>query len=319
MRFRLVRQHEDVFQVRNMCRALSVSQSGYYAWRDRPESARGREDRQLERVIRIVHEKSRQTYGSPRVHAEMKAQGHRVGRKRVERLMRKAKLQSKRRRRFRGTTRSNPAHPVAPNVLARRFESQDANRIWLGDVTYIWTREGWLYLAVLMDLFSRRIVGWAVRDRLEQGLTQAALERALFERQPQEGLLHHSDRGSQYTAGDYRDILKEAGLEVSMSGKGNCWDNSPIESFFATLKCERVSHVEYETRDQARCDLFDFIEIFYNRQRRHSALGYLSPAEYERRAEAPAEILVSQKDRPATRFRRTTRFGDPEISVGSSG
>lgn len=309
MRYELVWEHEAEFRVRNMCHALGVSQSGYFTWRDRPESSRSREDRQLTHVIRQVHEESRKTYGSPRVHAELQAQGYRVGRKRVERLMQASGLRSRRRRKFRVTTRSNPAHPVAPNVLARRFESAVSNRVWLGDITYIWTREGWLYLAVLMDLFSRRIVGWEVRDRLDQGLTLAGLEKALFERQPGEGLLHHSDRGSQYTAEDYRKLMKEAGIEVSMSGKGDCWDNAPLESFFATLKTELISHVDYETRDQVRRDLFDFIEIFYNRKRRHSALGYLSPVEFEKRAEESTEILIAQKPAHATRFRGTRRGG----------
>ena len=206
-------------------------------------------------------------------------------RKRVARLMRAHGIRSVRRRKYRVTTQSKHRHPIAPNVLARDFEVSDPDRVWLGDLTYIPTGEGWLYLAALMDLGSRRIVGWATSHRLTQELTQAALDRALLERRPKPGLLHHSDRGSQYAADDYRETLRKARIALSMSRKVDCWDNAPMESFFATLKLELVHRRRYESRRQARRDLFDYIEVFYNRKRRHSSLGGLSPAAYEAQLE----------------------------------
>jgi transposase InsO family protein len=273
----------DQYPVLVMCSALEVSPSGYYAWRGRPESLRSRVDRQLKSKIRSIFEKSRQTYGSPRIHDELQDEGIRCGRKRVARLMREERLRPKKARRFRRTTVVSESHPKAPNVLDRQFHVESPDMAWAGDITYLWTTEGWLYLAVLLDLYSRRVVGWAVSTSLQQDLVAAALERALFERDPDPGLIHHSDRGGQYTSTSYRDRLREKKLVVSMSRKGNCWDNAVVESFFATLKTELGD--SFSTRKAARAALFDYIEIFYNRQRRHTSLGGMSPVEAEARFE----------------------------------
>ena len=231
--------------------------------------------------IRVIHRQSRRSYGSPRIHAELRAQGVRCGRNRVARLMREEGLRTKAPRRFRITTRSAKGHGVAPNRLDRRFNVESPDTVWGGDITYVWTSEGWLYLAVLMDFCSRRIVGWSLKERLAGDLTLGALNRALEARQPQPGLLHHSDRGSQYTAEAYRARLRSRGFEVSMSRKGDCWDNAPLESFFATLKKELLRGADFATRREARRAIFDYIEGFYNRHRLHSGLGYLSPDKYE--------------------------------------
>jgi len=262
-----------------MCDALEVSPSGYYAWRCRSESERSEEDRQLKEKIRSIFERSRETYGSPRIHDELKDQGIRCSRKRIARLMSEEGLIAKKARRFQRTTISDGEHPKAANVLDQEFTVEAPNMAWAGDITYLWTREGWLYLAVLMDLYSRRIVGWAVGDNLGQELAIAALRRALYERRPGSDLLHHSDRGSQYTSNEYQEILMERGMTVSMSRKGNCWDNAVVESFFATLKVELGD--SFSSRDAARAALFDYIEVFYNLQRRHTAIGRVSPAEAE--------------------------------------
>jgi len=264
-----------------MCNVLEVSSSGYYAWRGRPESRRSREDRKLKAIIRSVFEESRQTYGSPRILDELRDQGIRCGRKRVVRLMKEDQMVPKKARRFRRTTVAVPDHTKAPNVLGREFKVDAPDTVWVGDITYLWTPEGWLYLAVLLDLFSRRVVGWAVSSRLGQELAIAALERALFERGGHEGLLHHSDRGCQYTSTDYQQKLKDNGLSVSMSRKGDCWDNAVAESFFATLKVELGD--SFSSRQAAHDALFDYIEVFYNRQRRHTTNGGISPVEAETR------------------------------------
>lgn len=270
-----------MYPVLVMCDVLEVSSSGYYAWRGRPESRRSREDRELKAIIRSVFEESRQTYGSPRVLDELRDQGIRCGRKRVARLMKEDKLVPKKARRFRRTTIAEPDHPKAPNVLGREFTVDAPDTAWVGDITYLWTQEGWLYLAVLLDLFSRRVVGWSVRPHLGQELAIAALDRALFERGVPEGLLHHSDRGCQYTSNDYQKKLKGNHLTVSMSGKGDCWDNAVAESFFATLKVELGD--SFSSRQAAHEALFDYIEVFYNRQRRHTSIGSISPTEAEAR------------------------------------
>jgi len=304
MRFEAIERCAGQYPVRRLCDVLEVSPSGYYAWQGRPESQRCREDRSLEAQVRTIFEESRRTYGSPRVLAELQERGMRVSRKRVARLMRSSGLRSRRRKKFRVTTRAHPGRPVAPNRLGRRFRVTALNRVWLGDITYIATREGWLYLAVLMDLCSRRVVGWASGDRLTEELAHRALKMALLQRRPEPGLLHHSDRGCQYSAASYQELLKTAGVTISMSGKGDCWDNAPMESLFATLKLEWILHRNYETRAEARRDLFELLEVFYNRQRRHSALGYQSPVDFESRPQM--EILSAQNLRRATRFRRTT-------------
>jgi transposase InsO family protein len=264
-----------------MCRVLRVARTGYYAWRRRPPSARTCANRQLLTAIRAVHQQSRARYGSPRVTRELQTQGYRCGEARVARLMRTAGVQAKRRRRFRLTTDSRHAHPVAPNVLARQFAVATANRVWASDITYVPTREGWLYLAVVLDLASRRVIGWAMRHTLERGLTVDALRMALAQRQPGPGVLHHSDRGSQYACGAYQALLGKHGMACSMSRKGDCYDNAVVESFFATLKAELVEDAAWATRDAARTALFEYIEGWYNRERRHSSLGYRSPVQYE--------------------------------------
>jgi len=286
MRFRFIEDHREVFLVRVMCAVLTVSTSGYYAWRHRPESVRAQSNRVLAEDIRRVHVASRRRYGSPRVHAALQAEGQRVGRNRVARLMRRHGIQVRSKRRFRVTTDSNHAFPVAPNLLDRQFTASGANKVWLADMTYIPTGEGWLYLAVVLDLFSRKVVGWAMRETMPQELTLAALQMALTNRRPGTGLLHHSDRGSQYAAHDYRRLLAKHGMLCSMSRKGDCWDNAPMESFFGSLKTELEGDGPFETRQAARSALFEFIEGFYNRQRLHSAIGYKTPTEMEQLAAA---------------------------------
>ena len=235
-----------------------------------------------------IHRRSRRTYGSPRVHADLRAKGRRVGKKRVERLMRKNGLAAQRKRRFRRTTDSNHDGPIAPNVLERQFVQEAPNTVWVTDVTYIFTAEGWLYLAVMLDLFSRRVVGWATSDTNDRFLALDALYRSLRARRPQTGLVHHSDRGSPYASEDYRDALRDRGITASMSRTGDCWDNAVAESFFATLKGELVDHERYATRTAAVASIGDYIESFYNIERRHSHLGYVSPIEYELRSQSAA-------------------------------
>jgi len=265
-----------------MCRVLRVSRSGYYRWRRSSEGLRAREDRKLLVQIRAVFEKSRGRYGSPRVYRELQEQGVRCSKHRVERLMRQAGLQAPRRRSFKVTTRSAAGHPVAPNQLNRQFSVGRLDTVWAGDITYLETGEGWLYLAVLLDLCSRRVVGWACSDRMTHDLVVWALQQAFQQRRPPRGLLHHSDRGSQYTCEEYRAALTQQGVRVSMSRRGDCYDNAVVESFFSTLKAELEGYGNYNTRQQAQAELFEYIEVFYNRQRRHSSLGYCSPAAFEK-------------------------------------
>lgn len=280
MRFTFIDAEKARWPIRIMCRALSVSRAGFYAWLHRPESKREREDRRLAVLTQEAHERSRKTYGSPRVHAELKAQGILVSRKRIIRLMQELGLSGKMRRRFVRTTDSKHAHPVAPNLLSRDFHADRPNQRWSGDITYLRTPDGWLYLAVVLDLFSRYVVGWAVSRFIDRGLVQAALEMALEHRDPASGLLHHSDRGSQYASGDYQAILEARGITCSMSRRGDCYDNAVVESFFGTLKTELGEL--FESEEDARRRLFDYIEVFYNQRRRHSTLGYQSPGEFER-------------------------------------
>jgi transposase InsO family protein len=268
-----------------MCRVLGVSPAGFYAAQRRPPSPRARGDQRLRLAIRVAHRASRQRYGAPKVHRELRAQGIRGGQKRVARLMRADGLRGKRPRSFRVTTQSTHAHPVAPNTLQRRFavpEQPGRDRTWVADITYLPTHEGWLYLAVVLDLASRLVVGWCLDTRLDQGLTLTALERALGRRQPLPGtLLHHSDRGVQYAATAYRALLARHGGTASMSRVGNCWDNAVVESFFATLKIELVHEAEWATRAEAHRAVGEYIDVGYNQQRRHASLGYRSPAQYE--------------------------------------
>lgn len=234
--------------------------------------------------IKAVHQESRKTYGSPRIHAELCSRGIRCGKNRVARLMKLKGIQAGHKNKFKATTDSNHGLPVHGNRLDRCFDVGAPNRSWAADITYIWTREGWLYLAVILDLFSRKIIGWSMQSRLEKGLVIDALLMALGQRKPAGGVLHHSDRGSQYASKEYQALMMEAGLQCSMSRKANCWDNAVVESFFSTLKREWVQGKRYRTRSEARADIFYYIESWYNRKRRHSTLGYLSPAEFELKA-----------------------------------
>lgn len=282
MKFEFIEAHRTEFEISVMCRVLAVSRSGYYAWRKRPVSARKMANDKVRAQIKTIFQNSRQTYGSPRIQAELQDNGLKCGQNRVARLMREEKLWAKQKRKFKvSTTDSNHDYPVAPNLLAQDFQASRPNEKWLSDITYIPTKEGWLYLAAVMDLYSRRIVGWAMDHTLERWLPLAALHMALDTRQPTPGLLHHSDRGSQYASQDYQELLTNHQLQVSMSRTGNCYDNAPIESFFATLKTELVHHRHFVTRAEAKTDIFEYIELFYNRSRRHSALDYLSPVAFE--------------------------------------
>ena len=282
MKYHFIEDHRDQYPVTLMCRIFEVARSGYYAWRKQPLSARKMADLLLLMHIKDIFTESRDTYGSYRLCIELAEQGICCGRKRVARLMREYDLEPKTVRPFRViTTDSNHHLPVAPNRLNQQFTADQADQIWLTDITYVSTAQGWLYLAVVLDLYSRRIVGWAMSDSLHRQLVIDALQMALTTRQPPPGLLHHSDRGSQYASDDYQLLLTQAQMVGSMSRKGNCYDNAPVESFFGTLKTELVFHQQYATRAEARLDIFEYIEVFYNRFRRHSALGYKSPVNYE--------------------------------------
>ena len=281
MRYSCIDRRRITFPVRLMCRSLSVSASGYYAWRVRAESERCRYDRELTRVIRRIHAESDGTYGSPRIHAELKAEGFSCGRVKVARLMHKAGLKGCPKRRFRVTVRG--ARVAVSNLLEQDFSAESVNQRWASDITFIWTGQGWLYLAVVMDLYSRRIVGWSMSRRINRHLVLNALLMTLGQRRPEGALIHHSDRGSQYASDDFQALLKQHSISCSMSGKGSCYDNVVVESFFASLKRERTRRRKYRTRDQARADVFDYIERFYNRQRRHGYVGNISPVEFEER------------------------------------
>lgn len=280
MRYQFIEDHRHDFRVKLMCRVLDVSSSGYYAWRKRPSSLREMANETLLKEIQAAHEASKGVYGSPRIYHEVKEKVS-CSQNRVARMMKKHGIAAKQKRRYKQTTKANGAHPVAPNLVDRDFAAAAPNEKWTTDITYIPTLEGWLYLAVVLDLFSRRIVGWAMSARMTSDLVLDALHMAIRDRKPAVGLIHHSDRGSQYTGAPYQELLKSHQFEVSMSGTGNCYDNAPTERFFGSLKMEWVHHVVYETRAQARTDIFFYIEAFYNRQRRHSTLGYLSPAAHE--------------------------------------
>jgi putative transposase len=281
VKFAFVSEEQVAFPVAVTCRVLGVSSSGYYAWKRRPGSLRSRRDLELRAQVRAAHRASSGRYGSPRVHAELRAAGEKVGRKRIARLMKEAGLEGRKRRRFRKTTDSNHSFPIAPNVLERDFSAAAPNQAWVTDITYLWTREGWLYLAVMLDLFSRRVVSWATSATIDRHLALAALGAALRERHPDAGLVHHSDRGSTYASGDYRSALEAQAIECSMSRKGDCWDNAVAESFFATLKREVEEIDQLESHAEANAVLADYIDRFYNVQRRHSTIGYVSPVEFE--------------------------------------
>ena len=283
MKFAFVRDHLRRWPLGMMCRVLQVSRSGFYAWRRRKPSRRAQREAELIKKIRKVHEDSRGLYGYPRAHRALLIEGEVVSRNTVARLMRKAKIRARIRRRYvPRTTDSRHERPVADNLLQRDFAAAAPNRKWLADITYVPTGEGWLYLAAVLDVFSRRIVGWSMADHMEVDLVADALNMALVHRRPAGAkLLHHSDRGSQYASDDYQHLLQRHGITVSMSGRGDCYDNAMMESFWATLKCELVHQRQYATREQARQAIFEYIEVFYNRKRLHSSLGYVSPDSFE--------------------------------------
>ncbi len=283
MRYRSIDRRRGLYSVRMMCRLLRVSRSGYYAWRTRPESARDKTDRHLTRVIKQVHADSKGTYGSPRIRAELKSQGLHFGRHKVARLMHLAGIKGYPQRRYKVTTQSDATHRVAHNLLQQDFAAASPDQRWASDTTYISTQQGWLFLAIVMDLYSRRIVGWSM-DRWNSGrLVMDALLMALAGRHPQKDMIHHSDRGAQYTSDEFRSELKRNGIHCSMSARANCYDNAVVESFFGLLKRECVNRVRFRTRDEARATVFEYIEVFYNRKRRHGYLGHVSPVDFENR------------------------------------
>jgi putative transposase len=279
---------EKAIPIAAMCRLLEVSRQGYYAYVSRPPSERVTADVELAEAVREVFADSDETYGSPRVLKELHRRGFKASKRRVERAMRGMGLTPPRPRRHRVTTVRDLSHQVAPNTLARHFEATQPNQRWVTDITYVWTDEGWAYLAVILDLFSRAVVGWACDATASASLTLAALGQAVQRRCPSPGLLHHSDRGCQYTSATYRAALADLGVTVSMSRKGNCWDNAVAESFFATLKTELVSRKKWRTRAELNSAVFEYIEVFYNRKRLHSALDYRTPAEVEQEFQAAA-------------------------------
>jgi putative transposase len=281
-KYEFVEHWKASFAIRRLCRVLGVSPSGYWAWRRRTPSRRAAANAQLQRQIVAIHRVSRATYGAPRIHAELAAQGVRCSRKRVARLMRVAGVAGCHRRRFH-TTRRDPARPSAPDLVQRAFVAAAPNQVWVADMTYVPTQQGFLFLAVVLDACSRRIVGWSMAAHLRTELPLAALAMALQHRRPAAGVIHHSDHGSQYTAAAFQECCQRAGVRSSMGSVGDCYDNALAESFFATLECELLARTVLRTHAEARAALFDYIEIFYNRQRRHSALGYLSPEVFERK------------------------------------
>jgi putative transposase len=266
-----------------MCRVLRVSTSGFYAWKRRPQSWQVQRRETLQAEIEKIHQtKNKDSYGSPRVHQELQKQGTFCCENTVAKVMQESGIQAKTVKKFQVTTDSKHSHPVVENVLDRQFDrATKPNQIWVSDITYVWTQEGWMYLTCVLDLYSRKVVGWSMSSRMTKEFVMEALEMAIRHRCPKDELLHHSDRGSQYASEAYRELLTRNGITCSMSRKGNCWDNAVMESFFATLKKELIHHERYETRSAARLSIFEYIEVFYNRQRLHSTLGYQSPEHFE--------------------------------------
>ena len=281
MKYAWINGHRREFELTELCAALSVSASGYRTWKRGGSPNRKRlTDAQMLVLIRSIDRQWRNAYGSPRMVRELRDRGFPAGKERVERLMRDNGIRARHKRRFKATTDSKHALPVAPNLLDRNFQPAAPNQVWSADLTYIWTDEGWLYLAVVLDLFNREVVGWSIKPRMTADIVMDALTMAWFRRHPAPGLMHHSDRGSQYASHAFQARLQEYGMVCSMSRKGNCWDNAPTESFFNSLKNERVHGTRYDTRAAAKADLFDYIESFYNRKRQHSTLGYVSPVKF---------------------------------------
>jgi putative transposase len=284
VRFQYIAEYRGVLTRGHLCRLMGVSERGLHAWKHRPPSHRQRRDMVLLAHIRDQHRLSLGSYGRPRMTEELNELGIRVGQRRVGRLLRQNGIQVIRSRKFKRTTDSDHAFNIAPNLLQQDFTASGPNQKWAGDITYVWTREGWIYLAVIIDLFSRRVVGWAISNRMKQDLALRALNMAIAIRRPPPGCVHHTDRGSQYCAHDYQKLLRKHGFNVSMSGKGNCYDNSAVESFFKSLKAELVWRRNWQTRREVAVALFDYINGFYNPRRKHSALGWKSPVAFEQRA-----------------------------------
>jgi len=266
-----------------MCSVLQVTRSGYYSWKGRPTSKQSQRRKSLEASIREIHNtKYKDNFGSPRVHQELAARGIACSKNMVAKLMQKARIQAKTTKKFKVTTDSNHNYRVAENVLNREFDAATrTNELWVSDITYVWTQQGWLYVACVLDLYSRKVIGWSMSARMTRELVLDALSMALSQRCPGETLLHHSDRGSQYCSHDYQQVLKSHGIQCSMSRRGDCWDNAAMESFFATLKKELIHQQRYATRSEAKCSIFEYVEVFYNRERLHSSLGYVSPKQFE--------------------------------------
>ena len=282
MKYPFISDHREIFRVDRMCNVLDVSRSGYYAWRKRPESLRVKKNRKLAAQIKVIHsQKHKKVYGSPRIYRDLKDIGVSCSPNRVARVMKKEGIRAIVPRKYKATTDSKHNFPIAPNLLKQDFDVKEPNKVLLADITYIATVEGWLYLASVMDLGSRRIKGWSMNNRLTKELALNALKMSICNHPEAKEIIHHSDRGSQYASNEYQKLLKDNGLICSMSRKGNCWDNAPMESFFHTLKTEWVYRFKYKTRREAKASLFDYIEMFYNRQRRHSALQYMNPCQYE--------------------------------------
>jgi putative transposase len=282
VKFAFIKEHLEKFPAAVCCGVLAVSRSGYFAWFKRPASRRAARRSELAKKIQLVHEEHRRVYGSPRVCRALQARGESVCENTVADIMKERQLRAKTRRKFvPKTTDSRHLRPVAANVLDRQFEASLPDRKWAADITYVPTDEGWLYLAGVIDLCSRKLVGWSMAEHMETSLVSDALTMAIARRNPGVGLLHHSDRGVQYASDDYTRLLEAHGMKISMSGRGDCWDNAAMESFWATLKTELVNHERYATRDQARASIFEYVEVFYNRKRLHSSIGYVSPETFE--------------------------------------
>ena len=282
MRFPFIDSVKKAYPLCLLCKVMQVSRSGYYSWRNRDQSARDKERERLIPKVKEIHKASRGTYGSRRMARELESTGTHCGKHKAGTLMKLAGVQAKQRKKFKSTTNSNHSLPVAPNLLQRNFTVPALNMAWVGDITYIWTREGWLYLAVVIDLYSRRVVGWSINKRMTKQLVKDALLMAIWRCKPSPGLIFHSDRGSQYCSHEFQGLLKRHGIRSSMSKKGDCWDNAVAESFFGTLKLELVFWVKYITRDQAKRSIVDYIEMFYNSKRRHSYLDYMTPMQFEK-------------------------------------
>ncbi len=281
MRYQFICEHQNEISIQRMCSVLNVSRSSYYTWYHSTTTVRDQENEDLLGRMRDIHRQSRQTYGSPRMWQALRQQGIRCSRKRIARLMRLHGIRAKMVRRFKITTRSRATALIAPDLVQRQFSVQQPNRIWTSDITYLWTREGWAYLAVVLDLYSRMIVGWEISARIDASLVKTAIQRALYNRRPSEDVILHSDRGSQYASNDLLSLAKEQPLCLSMGKTGSCYDNAVTESFFHTLKTEHIYFQRFETRLDARTSIFDYIETFYNQRRLHSTLGNLSPMQFE--------------------------------------